>query len=255
MRQRRRSAMRRIPTGKARSAFRRWYAGRDTSSRTSGIRTCFQALTGFQRCWQRQAIHIKERLLKGTSVGGKTFKVHLDGYNQLPYLTGEQPHRARHEFFYFDDAGDLVATRADDWKMVWCEQRAPGGFAVWQNPLTCLRAPKIFNLRMDPYERADVVSDQYADWLTKNVYLIAYGVSKTAVFLQTFIEYPPSQTPASFSVDQMKQESNRKSRSCSNRQRTRQKTDVVHFSGERPGACIRCGPGLFILRRQPLARD
>ena len=149
---------------------------------------------------------IKERLLKGTSVGGKTFKVHLDGYNQLPYLTGQQPHSARHEFFYFDDDGGLVATRVDNWKFVWCEQRAPGGFQVWSNPLTCLRAPKIFNLRMDPYERADIVSDQYPDWLTKNVYLIAYGVSKTATFLQTFVDYPPSQIPASFSIDQIEKQ-------------------------------------------------
>lgn len=151
---------------------------------------------------------IKERLLKGTDVGGKTFRVHLDGYNQLPYLTGKEPHSRRHEFFYFDDDGDLVATRVDNWKFVWCEQRAPGGFQVWSNPLTCLRAPKIFNLRMDPYERADIVSDQYADWLTKNVYLIAYGVSKTAAFLQTFVEYPPSQMPASFSIDQIEKNVN-----------------------------------------------
>ena len=146
---------------------------------------------------------IKERLLKGTSVGGKTFKVHLDGYNQLPYLTGQQPHGARHEFFYFDDDGALVATRGDDWKWVWCEQRAPGGFAVWSNPLTCLRVAKIFNLRMDPYERADVVSDQYYDWITKNAYLAAYGVMKSAAFLQTFVDYPPSQIPDSFSIDQI----------------------------------------------------
>jgi arylsulfatase A-like enzyme len=148
---------------------------------------------------------IKERLLKGASIGGTTFKVHLDGYNQLPYLTGEQPHSARHEFYYFNDDGNLVATRVDDWKFVWCEQRAPGGFTVWSNPFTCLRAPKIFNLRMDPYERADVVSDQYYDWLTKNVYLVAYGTSKTAAFLQTFVDYPPSQTPDSFSIDQIEE--------------------------------------------------
>jgi len=147
---------------------------------------------------------ITERLLKGTPLGSKTFKVHLDGYNQLDYLTGKSPTGARHEFEYFDDDGDLVATRVDDWKFVWCEQRAPGGFVVWANPLTCLRVPKIFNLRMDPYERADVVSDQYYDWSTKNVYLGFYGVTKAAAFLETFVQYPPSQPPASFSIDQVR---------------------------------------------------
>jgi len=146
---------------------------------------------------------VKERLLKGTSVGGKTFKVHLDGYNQLAYLTGQQAHSARHEFHYFDDDGELVASRVDDWKYVWCEQRAPGGFAVWSNPLTCLRVGKVYNLRMDPYERADVVSDQYFDWETKNAYLLPYGVSHAAAFLETFVDYPPSQIPASFTIDQI----------------------------------------------------
>lgn len=146
---------------------------------------------------------IKDRLAKGTTIGGNQFKVHLDGYNQLPYLTGKEPKSARHDFYYFNDDGELVAYRYDNWKVVFCEQRKPGGFEVWANPFTCLRAPKVFNLRMDPYERADVVSDQYYDWLAKNAYLIQYGVWRVAPFLQTFREYPPSQRSASFSVDQM----------------------------------------------------
>jgi hypothetical protein len=97
----------------------------------------------------------------------------------------------------------VVAYRYGDWKIVFCEQRKPGGFEVWANPFTCLRAPKVFNLRMDPFERADVVSDQYYDWLAKNAYLIQYGVWRVAPFLQTFKEYPPSQRSASFSIDQM----------------------------------------------------
>jgi arylsulfatase len=146
---------------------------------------------------------IKERLLKGASVGTKTFKVHLDGYNQLPYLTGQQPKGVRNEFFYFNDDGVLVATRVDNWKFVWCEQRAPGNLRIWAEPFTCLRVPKVYNLRMDPYERADITSDQYYDWFVKNAYLMAYGVMKSAAFLETFVEYPPSQPPASFSVDQI----------------------------------------------------
>lgn len=152
--------------------------------------------------------NIKEELLKGTSIGGKTFKVHLDGYNQLPYLTGQSPHSARKEFFYFNDDGSLVATRVGDWKYVWCEQRAPGGFQVWINPFTCLRGSKMYNLRMDPFERADVVSDQYYDWLTKNTYVLAVGLKKSAEFLQTFIDYPPSQIPDSFSIDQIEERVN-----------------------------------------------
>jgi arylsulfatase A-like enzyme len=144
---------------------------------------------------------IKERLLKGASIGGRTFKNHLDGYNQLPYLEGKQEKSERKEFYYFDDDGVLVDMRYEDWKFVYCEQRAPGGFAVWNNPLTCLRVPKIFNLRMDPYERADVVSDQYYDWTTKNVYVLYGAIAETAKFLDTFVAYPPAQTPASFTVD------------------------------------------------------
>ncbi len=148
---------------------------------------------------------IKERLLKGTDLGGKTFKVHLDGYNQLPYLLGEQPKGNRKEFYYFNDDAKLVGLRFGDWKAVFCEMRKPGGFDVWQDPFTCLRVPKIFNLRMDPFERADIVSDQYNDWRTKNAYLFAQATMKAATFLETFIEYPPSQRPASFSIDQVEE--------------------------------------------------
>ena len=87
---------------------------------------------------------------------------------------------------------------------MFCEQRAPGGFPVWSNPFTCLRVPKIFNLRMDPFERADVVSDQYYDWIVKNVYLVGMATMKAATFLETFVAYPPSQRPASFSIDQIR---------------------------------------------------
>jgi arylsulfatase len=147
---------------------------------------------------------IKDRLLKGADLSGKTFKVHLDGYNQLDYLTGKADKGARDEFYYFNDDAMLVAMRSGNWKFVFCEQREPGGFRVWSEPFVCLRVPKIFNLRMDPYERADVVSDQYYDWVTKNDYLIFGGTMRAAAFLETFVEYPPSQRPASFSIDQVR---------------------------------------------------
>ncbi|UVM53416.1 arylsulfatase [Pseudomonas sp. B21-012] len=149
---------------------------------------------------------IKDRLLKGADVDGKNFKVHLDGFNQLDYLTGKAAKSARDEFYYFNDDGELVSMRFGDWKLMFCEQRAPGGLTVWSEPFTCLRVPKLFNLRMDPYERADVVSDQYYDWLTKNDYLLFQGTRKAAAFLKTFVEYPPSQRPASFSIDQIREE-------------------------------------------------
>lgn len=148
---------------------------------------------------------IKDRLLKGTSIGtgGRPFKVHLDGYNQLPYLTGQKPKGERTDFAYFNDDGVLVAYRHGAWKAVFCEMRPSGGFRVWYEPFTCLRIPKLFNLRMDPYERADIVSDQYDDWRVKNAYLMGWMTQKAAQFLQTFVEFPPSQEPATFTIDQI----------------------------------------------------
>jgi len=146
---------------------------------------------------------IKDRLLKGWQPSGSstTFRNHLDGYNQLDYLTGKSPNSARTEFYYFNDDGDLVAMRYDDWKVVFSEQRKPGGFQVWAEPFVTTRIPKLFNLRMDPYERADVVSDQYYDFMARNDYLLIKGQLKAAAFLQTFVEYPPSQRPASFNIE------------------------------------------------------
>ena len=154
---------------------------------------------------------VKQRLLKGWTPdgAGKSYKVHLDGYNQLDYLTGKAPDSAREDFFYFNDDGMLVAMRYQNWKAVFCEQQAPGGFAVWKDPFVCLRVPKLFNLRMDPYERADVVSNQYYDWLVKNDYLVLIASMKAGEFLKTFIDYPPSQRPATFSVDQVQEEVDR----------------------------------------------
>jgi arylsulfatase A-like enzyme len=159
---------------------------------------------------------VKDRLLKGWApkAGATTFKVHLDGYDQLPFLTGKTTKDPRTEFYYFDDDGELVAMRFDQdgmaWKAVFCEQRAPGNLDIWEDPLVCLRLPKIFNLRMDPYERADITSDQYNDWMVKNVYLTEIATMKAAAFLQTFVAYPPSQRPASFSIDGVRRQVDKK---------------------------------------------
>src|SRR5271169_6465568 len=144
---------------------------------------------------------IKEQLLKGEGPGGMAHKVHLDGYNILPYLEGQEAHSPRKDFFYFNDDGQMVAMRHENFKYVFCEQRAPGNLNIWEEPFTCLRLPKIYNLRMDPYERADITSDQYNDWLVHNVYLNVQGTILGENFIETFKEYPPSQAPASFTVD------------------------------------------------------
>lgn len=145
---------------------------------------------------------IKQKMLDGFSADGTTFKVHLDGYNQLPYLTGEQPEGARKEFFYFNDDGDLVCMRFSNWKVVFSEQRAEGTLRVWAEPFTPLRVPKLFDLRSDPYERADITSNTYYDWFLSQPYLIFGAQAATAKLVATFQQFPPRQRAASFSVDQ-----------------------------------------------------
>lgn len=147
--------------------------------------------------------NVTEKLLKGYTAGTKTFKVHLDGYNQLPYLTGQQDRGARKEFFYFNDDGDLVSMRHENWKMVFEEQRAPGTLRVWAEPFTSLRVPKMFDLRADPYERADITSNTYYDWVLSHAFLLVAAQAEVAKFMTTFKEFPPRQRAASFSVDQI----------------------------------------------------
>jgi len=141
---------------------------------------------------------IKEKLLNGYQTDNKIFKVHLDGYNQLPYLTGETHKSAREEFFYFSDDGDLTGLRYDNWKFVFMEQRAPGTLRVWSEPYTALRIPKLFNLRTDPYERADITSNTYYDWFLDHAFMMVPAQAYVGKFLGTFKEYPPRQKAASF---------------------------------------------------------
>jgi arylsulfatase A-like enzyme len=146
---------------------------------------------------------VKDKLLKGYQVGNKSYKVHLDGYNQLPYLTGQQERSARKEFIYFNDDGDLVALRFENWKIVFEEQRAQGTMRIWAEPFTKLRVPKMFDLRSDPYERADITSNTYYDWFMANAAPFLAAQSVVGPFLATFKDYPPSQRPSSFSIDQI----------------------------------------------------
>jgi arylsulfatase A-like enzyme len=145
---------------------------------------------------------VKEKLLAGYEAAGKTFHVHLDGYDLLPYLTGEAEEGPRKEFFYFSDDGDLVALRYDNWKLVFLEQRVVGTLQVWAEPFTPLRVPKIFNLRTDPFERADTTSNTYWDWVLDRAFMLYPLNDIVGGFLQTFLEYPPRMKAASFTVDQ-----------------------------------------------------
>ncbi|WP_267224386.1 arylsulfatase [Dyella silvae] len=157
---------------------------------------------------------ITNKLLKGTNIGGKNFKVHLDGYNFLPYLTGKTNEGPRKEFYYFNDDAKLMAMRMDTvttggsvptaWKIQFCEQRAPGGMQIWMEKFDCMRIPKLFNLRMDPYERADVgPTNSYYRWMTDNNYLFVEGMMHVKSLFASYKDYPPSQIPASFTIDQM----------------------------------------------------
>jgi arylsulfatase A-like enzyme len=139
----------------------------------------------------------------GVQAIGRSYKVHLDGYNILPLLTGEAEKSPRHEIFYFSDDGDLTALRYDDWKLIFMEQKTQGGFRVWMDPFVPLRVPLIFNLRRDPYERAEITSNTYYDWLLDRAYLLVPAQTYVGNFLMTFREFPPRQKAASFSLDQV----------------------------------------------------
>lgn len=146
---------------------------------------------------------VKEKLLTGHEAIGRNYKVHLDGYNFLPYLTGKEEHAPREEIFYFSDDGDLTALRYKDWKLIFMEQRAEATFQAWVEPFVPLRVPRIINLRRDPYERALITSNTYFDWLIDRGYMLVPAQAYVGKFLSTFQEYPPRQKAASFSLDQV----------------------------------------------------
>ena len=140
---------------------------------------------------------VKAKLKKGMQVGNKKFKVHLDGYNFLPHFLDTNKPGPRREFIYSSDTGEVVALRKDDYKYVFKEQRAHG-LEVWQDPWVVLRAPKIFNLRMDPLERMDREGGGYQQWFMEHVFLIAPAMFEVAKFKATFKDFPQRQKPGSF---------------------------------------------------------
>jgi arylsulfatase A-like enzyme len=144
--------------------------------------------------------NVTEKLLNGYTVGDKNFKVHLDGHNMVPYLTGEVKESPRKALFYFSDDGDVMAVRNGDYKFVLAEQRSTST-AVWQEPLVKLRVPTIFNLRLDPFERADFNSNQYWQWFINHIFMMYEMQALVAGQIQDFVKFPPRQKPASFNLD------------------------------------------------------
>jgi arylsulfatase A-like enzyme len=147
--------------------------------------------------------NIADKLKQGHKAGNKTFKVLLDGYNLLPYLTGQESKSPRVSFFYFSDDGDLVGLRYDNWKLIFMEQRMAGTCAIWAEPFVPLRIPKVFNLRTDPFERADITSNTYWDWMIDHAFLLIPAQKYVSDFLATFKAFPPRQKAASFTIDQV----------------------------------------------------
>ncbi|WP_315388131.1 arylsulfatase [uncultured Stenotrophomonas sp.] len=145
---------------------------------------------------------IVDKLRKGHSIGDTTYKVHIDGYNLVDFLTKEGVPSPRKGLVYFDDDGNLVALRAGNWKIVFMEQRVQGTMRIWSEPLVVLRVPKLFNLRTDPYERADITSNTYYDWFIDHVPQVNLGMAVVQPFLDSFKEFPPRQKAASFNLEQ-----------------------------------------------------
>jgi arylsulfatase len=144
---------------------------------------------------------VTQRLLDGWTIGDRTYKVHIDGYNQIAYLTGQQERSARRAFIYFDDDAQLVAIRFDNWKLVFYEQKTPGTLDIWGEPFTPRRLPLFFNLRMDPYERAQITSNEYWAWSLHKGYLMFGAQAIAAAFVDSLKKYPPRQKPESFNLD------------------------------------------------------
>ncbi len=144
--------------------------------------------------------NIVEKAKKGYKAGKKTFKVHLDGFNLIPFLKGEVKENPRPGFLYWSDEGDLMALRYGDWKVHFVEQRTDG-LEVWQEPFVSLRLPKLFNLRSDPFENADIAADMfYGKWRVDRAFMLLPAGALVRQWIQTLVEFPPRQRPDHYSV-------------------------------------------------------
>jgi arylsulfatase len=145
---------------------------------------------------------VKKKLLTGYNANDKKFKIHLDGYDFLPYLTGKEAKGPREEFFYFSDDGDMMALRFRSWKIEFAIQPTPGTFKLWQTEFEHPRVPYVYNLRTDPYERATITSNSYNNWLINHTWALVPVQGIVGKFLSTFKAYPPRAKAASFSINQ-----------------------------------------------------
>jgi arylsulfatase A-like enzyme len=151
---------------------------------------------------------ITDKLLKGVALNGRTYRNHIDGYNQLDYLSGKTKVSPRKEFWYVNDDGQIVAARYNDWKAVFLENRGQA-FGVWREPFVELRVPLLFNLRRDPFEKAQHNANTYDDWFLDRVFVITPIKALAGQFLLTMKEYPPSQSPGSFNLSKIEAQLNR----------------------------------------------
>jgi arylsulfatase len=148
---------------------------------------------------------IKDKLKEGVELNGRKYRNYIDGYNQLGYLSGESKESPRKEFFFVNDDGQVVAIRYGDWKAVFLENRGRA-FEVWREPFVELRVPLLFNLRRDPFEKAQHNSNTYNDWFISRVFVIVPMQQIAAKFLMTMKDYPPSQSPGSFNLEKVKKQ-------------------------------------------------
>jgi len=148
---------------------------------------------------------ITEQLLKGVELGGRSYRNHLDGYNQLDYLSGKVKASPRNQFIYVNDDGQVVAMRVNDWKAVFLENRGEA-FGVWREPFVELRVPLLFNLRRDPFERAQHNSNTYNDWFLDRPFVVVPLQQIAANFLMSMKDYPPSQTAGSFNLEKIQKQ-------------------------------------------------
>ena len=146
--------------------------------------------------------NVKERLLEGTTINGRKYRNHLDGYDMNDYLSGKVDASPRREFWYVNDDGQVVAARYDDWKVVFLENRGKA-FGVWREPFVELRAPLLFHLRRDPFEKAQHNSNTYNDWWLDRPFVLVPIQQLAGKFLMTMTEYPPSQTPGAFNLSKI----------------------------------------------------
>jgi len=185
------------------SCFVRW-PGKFLADKTlNGIVAHEDWLTTFAAA--AGATDIKEKLLKGVALNGRTYKNHLDSYNLLDYLSGKSKESPRQEFIYVNDIGEIVAARVRDWKVIYMENRAEA-MPLWREPFVELRAPLLVNLRRDPLEKAQHNANTYDDWWLDRVYLISPATDVVGKFLMTFKDYPASQTAGSFNLSKMQKQ-------------------------------------------------